>query len=114
MVDIEDGGFDVVGVVFEQQVIALLNELKIELSGCIDDIAIADGEVFDGVVTDREVKGVGPVSSYEGVLALAAGEGVVIAPASDAVMSFAADEKVIARGALKGVLSFSAFNEIVA
>ena len=114
MVDIEDGGFDVVGVVFEQQVIALLNELKIELSGCIDDIAIVDGEVFDGVVTDREVKGVGTVSSYEGVLALAAGEGVVIAPASDAVMSFAADEKVIARGALKGVLSFSAFNEIVA
>ena len=79
MVDIEDGGFDVVGVVFEQQVIALLNELKIELAGCIDDIAIVDGEVFDGVFTDREVEGVGTVSSDKGVLALAAGEGVVAA-----------------------------------
>ena len=49
LVDIEDGGFDVVVVVFEQQVFTLLNKLKVELVGCIDDIAIADGKVFDGV-----------------------------------------------------------------
>ena len=49
LVDIEDCGFDVVRVVFEKEIFPLLDELKVEIFGCVDDIPIVDGEIFDGV-----------------------------------------------------------------
>lgn len=46
---VEQRGFDVVVQVFEQEVIAALDEAKFEVVGCLDDIAICNGEVVDGV-----------------------------------------------------------------
>ena len=57
-IDVEEPGFDVVVLVFEQEVIAALDEAKVAVVGCLDDIAIVDGEVFDGVLAFREAEGI--------------------------------------------------------
>ena len=49
-VGVEQRGFDVVVQVFEQEVIAALDESKVEVAGCLDDIAVCNGEVVDGVL----------------------------------------------------------------
>ena len=36
----------------------MLEELKVEAVGCVDDIAVSDGEVFDGVFAFGELEGV--------------------------------------------------------
>ena len=43
-------GLDVVVQVFQQEVIAALDESKVEVAGCLDDIALCNGEVLDGVL----------------------------------------------------------------
>ena len=77
MVDVEDGGFDVVVVVFEQEMITALDEEKVAVVGCLDDIAISDGEVFDGVFASGETEGVSTFTTFEDVFALATKEGVI-------------------------------------
>jgi len=47
---VEHCRFDVVVEVFEQEVIAALDEAKVEVVGCLDDIAICNGEAADGVL----------------------------------------------------------------
>ena len=49
-VDVQQCGFDVVVQVLEQEVIAALDEAKLEVVGCLDHIAIYNGEVVDGVL----------------------------------------------------------------
>ena len=49
VVDVEQCGLDVVVWVFEQEVIAALDQAKVEVVGCLDDVAICNGEVVDGV-----------------------------------------------------------------
>ena len=43
-------GLDVVVQVFQQEVIAALDDSKVEVAGCLDDIALCNGEVLDGVL----------------------------------------------------------------
>ena len=47
--EVEDCGVDVAGVVCEQVTVALLGEGKGVLFWSVDDIAIVDREVVDGV-----------------------------------------------------------------
>ena len=94
-VDVEDGGFDVVCVVFELEIFSLLDELKVEAVGCLDDIAIVDGEVFDNVFAFGELEGVRAFTAGEGVLAFAAKEGVVARAAMESVVECVTFEKVI-------------------
>ena len=49
VVGVKQRGFVVVAQVFEQEVIAALDDAKVEVIGCLDDIAICNGEVVDGV-----------------------------------------------------------------
>ena len=49
-VGVEQRGFDVVVQVLEQEVIDALDEAKVEVVGCLDHIAICNGEVVDGVL----------------------------------------------------------------
>ena len=49
-IDVQQRGFDVVLQVFEQEVIAALDEAKVEVVGCLDDVAICNREVLDGVL----------------------------------------------------------------
>ena len=49
-VDVEQRGLDVVVWVFEQEVIAALDQAKVEVVGSLDDITICNGEVVDGVL----------------------------------------------------------------
>ena len=42
LVDVEDCGFDVIRIVLEQKIFSLLDELKVETSGCVNDITISD------------------------------------------------------------------------
>ena len=48
---VEDCRVDVAGIVCEQEMVAFLDEGEVVLLGSVDDIAIVDGEVADGVVT---------------------------------------------------------------
>ena len=57
-IDVEEPGFDVVVLVFEQEVIAALDEAKVEVVGSFDEIAISDGEITDGVFAFGELEGV--------------------------------------------------------
>ena len=50
VVGFEQRGLDVVVQVFQQEVIAALDESKVEVAGCLDDIALFKGEVLDGVL----------------------------------------------------------------
>ena len=94
-VDVEQRGFDVVVCVFEQHMIAALDEAKVEVVGSIDDIAICNGEVIDGVFAFGEFKDVCTISSNQGVLAFAAKEGVVARSAMETVVECVTFEKVI-------------------
>ena len=94
-VDVEQRGSDAVVCVFEQQMIAALDEAKVEVVGSIDDIAICNGEVIDGVFAFGEFKDVCTITSNQGVLAFAAKEGVVARPAMEAVVECVTFEKVI-------------------
>ena len=49
-VDVQQCGFDVVVQVFDKEVIAALDEAQVEVVGCLDHIAIRNGEVVDGVL----------------------------------------------------------------
>ena len=49
--EVEDCGVDVAGIVCEQEMVALLDEGEVVLFWSVDDIAIVDGEIADGVVT---------------------------------------------------------------
>ena len=49
--EVEDCGVDVAGVVCEQEMVALLDKGEVVLFWSVDDIAIVDGEIADGVVT---------------------------------------------------------------
>ena len=49
--EVEDCGVDVAGVVCEQEMVALLDKGEVVPFGSVDDIAIVDGEIADGVVT---------------------------------------------------------------
>ena len=49
--DVEDCGVNVAGVVCKQEMVALLDEGEVVLFWSVDDIAIVDGEIADGVVT---------------------------------------------------------------
>ena len=49
--EVEECGVDVEGIVCEQEMVALLDEGEVVSFGSVDDIAIVDGEVADGVVT---------------------------------------------------------------
>ena len=68
-VDVQQRGFDVVLQVFEQEVIAALDQAKVEVVGCLDDIAICNGEVVDGVGVLGEHKGVSAIPTDQGVAA---------------------------------------------
>lgn len=46
---VEQRGFDVAVQVFEQEVIAALDQAKVEVVGCIDHIANCNGPGVDGV-----------------------------------------------------------------
>ena len=94
-IDVQQRGFDVVLQVFEQEVIAALDEAKVEVVGCLDDVAIRDGEITDGVVAYGELEGVGAFTAGQGVLAFAAKEGVVARSAMEAVVECVTFEKVI-------------------
>ena len=50
VVGFEQRCLDVVVQVFQQEVIAALDESKVEVAGCLDDIALCNGEVLDGVL----------------------------------------------------------------
>ena len=50
VVGFEQRGLDVVVQVFLQELIAALDESKVEVAGCLDDIALCKGEVLDGVL----------------------------------------------------------------
>ncbi len=76
-IDVEQCGLDVVALVFEEEVIATLDEAKFEVVRCLDDIAISDGESFDGVFVQGEFKDVRPIPSDQGVFACAAVKCVV-------------------------------------
>ena len=76
-VDVNDGGFDIVFIVFEQKVITALNELGFDVVGCIDDIAIGDGEVFDGVFAFGESECICTLATFESVFAHTAKESVI-------------------------------------
>ena len=47
--EVEDCGVDVAGVVCEQEMVALLDKGEVVLFWSVQDIAIVDGEVVDGV-----------------------------------------------------------------
>ena len=47
--EVEERGVDVAGLVFEQEVIALLDKGEVVLFWSVQDIVIVDGEVVDGV-----------------------------------------------------------------
>ena len=49
--EVEECGVDVAGVVCEQEMVALLDQGEVVSFGRVDDIAIVDGEIADGVVT---------------------------------------------------------------
>ena len=49
--EVEDCGVDVAGVVCEQEMVALLDKGEVVLFWSVDDIAIVDEEVANGVVT---------------------------------------------------------------
>ena len=49
--EVEECGVDVAGVVCKQEMVALLDEGEVVSFGSVDDIAIVDGEIADGVVT---------------------------------------------------------------
>ena len=59
--------------------IAALDEAEVEFVGCLDDIAICEGEIADGVLVLGELKDVGAFATDQGVLALTAKEVVVAA-----------------------------------
>ena len=75
--------------------IAALDELKVEVVGYLDDVAISNGEVVDGVRVLREFKDVCAIPSDQGVLASAAKEGVVAAATFEPVASGITVEHVI-------------------
>ena len=94
-IEVEECCFDVVVQVFEQQVIAALDQAKVEVVGSIDEIAICDREITDGVFAFGELEGVGAFTAGQGVLAFAAKEGVVARSAMEAVVECVTFEKVI-------------------
>ena len=49
-VGVEQRGFDVVVQIFEQEVITALDDTNVEVCRCLDDIAIVDGEITNGVL----------------------------------------------------------------
>ena len=55
-----------------------MDEAKIEVVGCFDDVAICNGEVVDGVGVLGELKDVCAIPSDQGVLASAAFEPVAL------------------------------------
>ena len=57
-VGVEQRGFDVVVQIFELEVITPLDKAKVEVGGCLDDIAIGDREIADGVLVLGEFKDV--------------------------------------------------------
>lgn len=69
VVGVKQRGFVVVAQVFEQEVIAALDDAKVEVVGCLDDIAICNGEVVDGVGVLGEHKGVSAIPTDQGVAA---------------------------------------------
>ena len=69
VVGVKQRGFVVVAQVFEQEVIAALDDAKVEVIGCLDDIAICNGEVVDGVGVLGEHKGVSAIPTDQGVAA---------------------------------------------
>ena len=79
VVGVKQRGFVVVAQVFEQEVIAALDDAKVEVVGCLDDIAICNGEVIDGVFAFGEFKDVCTISSSQGVLGSGPKGGVVAA-----------------------------------
>ena len=69
VVGVKQRGFVVVAQVFAQEVIAALDDAKVEVVGCLDDIAICNGEVVDGVGVLGEHKGVSAIPTDQGVAA---------------------------------------------
>ena len=69
VVGVKQRGFVVVAQVFAQEVIAALDDAKVEVIGCLDDIAICNGEVVDGVGVLAEHKGVSAIPTDQGVAA---------------------------------------------
>ena len=67
--------------------IFLLDKAEVEVVGCLDDIAISDGESLEGVFVHGELKDVRSIPSDQDVVAPSSTECVVPESAAESVVA---------------------------